>query len=111
MNYFGLYTLNERGEPVLCKDIEEWAHWFEKADRVVAYDIFNEEVIISTVFLGSNHRFGPGTPVLWETMVFNGKHDTEQMRCAGSREQAEMMHAKMYERVTGMKWTPTAKSK
>jgi hypothetical protein len=57
---------------------------------------------ISTVFLGLDHNWsGRGRPVLWESMVFGGKLDQEQDRCSGSREQAEVMHARMVERVKG----------
>lgn len=80
-------------------DLLEWAAWFEEADRRVAYTEVGH-ARISTVFLGLNHRYsGDGPPILWETMVFGGDLDQEQDRCAGSREQAEAMHARMVERV------------
>jgi hypothetical protein len=60
------------GEPVSEPDLLTWARWFETADRRVA--VYS----VSTVFLGLDHGFGPGPPVLWETMVFGpggGGHD------------------------------------
>jgi hypothetical protein len=92
------YILNENGNPVLEQDIIAWAHWFETAARRVAHDTISD-ASVSTVFLGIDHSFGSGPPVLWETMVFGGPMDQEQDRCSGSREQAEAMHAKMVERV------------
>jgi len=36
----------------------------------------NREIWVSTVFLFINHNFGgEGKPILFETMVFGGKHD------------------------------------
>lgn len=46
-----------------------WARWFESADRHVAlteHELFR----VSTVFLGLDHQFGRGPPILFETMVF-----------------------------------------
>jgi len=93
-----LYILNEKGNPVEEPDRLKWAKWFETANRRVAHEkIGNAE--ISTVFLGVNHSFGCGKPVLWETMVFGGKFDQEQYRCSGSRYDAEKMHARMVKKV------------
>jgi hypothetical protein len=50
-------------------DLMTWAEWFETADRHVS-ETFTQLYWISTVFLGINHRFGSGPPVLFETMVF-----------------------------------------
>jgi len=52
-------------------DFETWAVWFETADRTVATTV-TEHATISTVFLGLDHGFGSGRPVLFETMVFGG---------------------------------------
>ena len=37
-------------------------------------------VSVSTVFLGMDHSFGGGSPVLFETMIFGGEHDQYQER-------------------------------
>jgi hypothetical protein len=66
--------------PVPCNDLMEWARWFETSDRRVAHDEIGD-VRVSTVFLGLNHRFGPGSPLLFETMIFGGPHDQYQERC------------------------------
>jgi len=48
----------------------EWAQWFQTEERVVGYTE-TELHVISTVFLGMDHRFcGVGPPILFETMVF-----------------------------------------
>lgn len=57
-------------------------------------------VSVSTVWLGLNHRFGPGKPVIFETMVFGGKFDME-MRRYETLEQAKLGHDKMVRIVFG----------
>jgi hypothetical protein len=61
-------------------DLVTWAKWFETADRRVAHDEVNG-VKISTVFLGMDHSFNSdGRLILFETMVFDGDLDGEQLR-------------------------------
>jgi hypothetical protein len=78
--------------PVLCEDVLAWAKVFEGGNRKVAQDRLGD-VVISTVFLGLDHSFGRGPPLLFETMIFGGAHDEYQERC-GTWEQAEAMHQK-----------------
>lgn len=92
------YILDETGSPVAQPDLMEWAVWFDKSNRHVAKETIGEATI-STVFLGMDHQWGDGPPVLWETMVFGGSMDQEQDRCSGSREDAEAMHKRMVDRV------------
>jgi hypothetical protein len=64
------YILNAAGDPAPCEDLLEWARWYEERDnRRVALDEVNG-VRVSTVFLGLDHGWGRGAPVLWETMSF-----------------------------------------
>jgi hypothetical protein len=80
----GKYILDVRGEPVPCDDVAAWAFWFETADRRVAQDMDEGEgaagVRVSTVFLGLDHAFAGGPPILWESLVFGGALDGEQRR-------------------------------
>ena len=94
---------------VLCDDdLMKWAKWLETTDRKVARTdipvpqwkyllgkIFKikkyEPIRISTVFLGLNHCFREGTPLLFETMVFGGKLD-EEMERYSTWEEAEEGH-------------------
>lgn len=92
------YILDEKGRPVPEPDLYKWGMWFESANRSVADEIVNG-ARVSTVFLGLNHNYGEGEPLLWETMVFGGDLDQEQDRCSGGREQAEAMHQQMKQRV------------
>lgn len=92
------YILDGNGNPTVVEDLIEWAEWMEVADCQVAKEKIGSSTV-STVFLGLDRNFGVGSPVLWETMVFNGKLAHEMDRCSGSREQAEAMHKKMCDRV------------
>lgn len=67
-------------EPVMEPDLMKWAEWMETAYRHVAVQQLNVEVLISTVFLGINHQWGIGSPLLFETMVFGGIHDQDCYR-------------------------------
>lgn len=73
------YILNKKGEPVEEKNLSKWAKWFEKANRHIGYNEVGK-VTISTVFLSLDHNFSGGAPILWETMIFGGKHDGYQRR-------------------------------
>jgi len=55
-------------------DMMTWARNFETEDRRVALNYHNG-VKVSTVFLGMDHQWGNGPPLLFETMVFGGEHD------------------------------------
>lgn len=67
-------------KPVLIKDVLEWARWFETAKRHVAKDDVGK-IRVSTVFLGIDHNFAGGTPILFETMIFGSKkHEGYQER-------------------------------
>lgn len=78
--------------PVPVDDMETWSKWFSKASRRVALTKIGK-VRVSTVFLGIDHNFGVGQPLLFETMIFGGKHNDYQARCS-TWEQAEAMHEK-----------------
>ena len=93
----GYYILRDH-EAVPC-DIMMWAKWLEdhRTKRRVAQDKIGE-VRISTVFLGLDHSFGNGQPLIFETMVFGGPLDQEEVRYS-TWEEAERGHAVMVARV------------
>ncbi len=76
--------------PVLCNDSLAWAKWFELSDRKVARTEKNNKTV-STVFLGMDHAWGDGPPMIFETMIFDGTNDEWADRCS-TWEQAEVMH-------------------
>ena len=85
------------GKPVQVDDVLEWARAFEKEDRRVAMDSIGE-VCISTVFLGLDHQFGDGPPLIYETLVMGGEMDHDMDRYS-TRGEAESGHADMVARV------------
>lgn len=93
------YILDDEGNPKQAELIE-WAAWFETCERIVEQTKLPIGITVSTVFLGIDHNWSGGTPVLWETMIFGGpysqgykKYQMYQMRYS-SREQAEKGHAR-----------------
>ncbi len=86
--------------PVPVDDLYKWGEWLEKNDRHIAKDKIGS-VTVSTIFLGLDHSFANGgPPVLFETMIFGGKHDQWQDRYrtwdeaeAGHRKAVEMVKA------------------
>jgi hypothetical protein len=95
------YTLMGK-TPVPATDLIEWARWLETADRTVRQDQIGE-VKVSTVFLGLDHNWSDGPPILFETMVFGGEHDGECERYS-TWEEAEAGHVAVLLRIT----TPAA---
>lgn len=71
-------------------DLWTWAEEFESRDREVAFDRVGD-IYVSTVFLGLDHAFGDGEPLLFETMIFGGPLD-EYTRRYATWEQAEEGH-------------------
>jgi hypothetical protein len=69
--------------------------------RKVAVNTISSGVRISTVFLGLDHSFGEGEPVLFETMTFGLGDDDIQQRYT-TREEAIAGHAQVVELVINM---------
>jgi len=67
-------------EAVPEDDLLTWAHWLELANRVVKRTQVSEGIEVSTVFLGLNHSFGEGKPLIFETMIFGGVRDGYMVR-------------------------------
>lgn len=67
-----MFYILDGHDVVPVSDIREWGLWFETHydDRIVASNEV-DGLLISTVFLGLDHSFGDGKPLLFETMIFN----------------------------------------
>lgn len=97
------YTLDERGEVVGTDDVMKWGLWMEHADRDQAGGrrVGGTQVgdyWVSTVFLGLDHNWGGGPPVLWETMIFpTPEEDGEYQERYSSKEDAIEGHEKAVE--------------
>lgn len=70
----GRYIETDDGQVVQEPNLTAWSMWMERANRIVARTEI-DDILISTVFLGIDHAWGGGPPVLWETMVFGGPLD------------------------------------
>lgn len=88
------YVLGLDGAPVAVDEVLVWASWFETADRSVAQTQIGP-LRVSTVFLGLDHQWGDGPPVLWETMVFADLEHSDHTRRYTSREAAVEGHAEV----------------
>ncbi len=78
--------------PKVVDDVLEWGKWFETADRHVAKTVLPNGVEVSTVFLGLDHSFSGGKPILFETMIFGGEHDDGYQERYSTWEEAEAGH-------------------
>jgi hypothetical protein len=69
------YILDDDNNLVEEPDLIKWGQWMEEAGkrRIVAKTQVGK-YLVSTVFLGLNHQWGSGPPLLFETMVFTRAH-------------------------------------
>ena len=75
-----LYILVDK-TPVPCINMRMWGEWCANRDnRLVAFTKVNNYIEVSTVFLGMNHAWKEGPPILFETMVFGGDMNEYQRR-------------------------------
>lgn len=63
------------GKVLIVDDFAEWMNVFYASDHHVMKTNLPDGVHISTIFLGVDHQYGEGPPILYETMVFGGQHD------------------------------------
>jgi hypothetical protein len=96
---FGTYIL-EGKTPVRCDNMRVWCKWMDEADRRVARDEI-DGILISTVFLGIDHNFDDGPPILFETMVFDDVHKwlDNEMRRYCTWDEAEQGHRELVEEI------------
>jgi hypothetical protein len=74
------YILDHERRPVPVNDCLIWARWFGQCEsRHVADDQIGD-VRISTVFIGLDHRYGDGPPLIFETLIFGGDLDGHMWR-------------------------------
>lgn len=88
---------------VAASSAKEFGEWVETADRVVSKTQV-ADIEVSTVFLGIDHQFFAGPPLLFETMVFGGDLDQNCRRCSPwdeAVEQHEVILSEVLNRVYG----------
>jgi hypothetical protein len=90
VNYYGF-----DGQPI---SQDEWLRLFNDiGERRVAYDELGP-YIVSTVWLGLDHSFGHGPPLIWETIVMDAEGNASEMLRSATRDRAVENHAEMLER-------------
>jgi hypothetical protein len=88
--------MDAQGEPVPEADLEAWMSWFEKADRGVARTVVAPDVLVLTTFRGIDEATDGEAPLLFETRVFGGVLDAEEV-LHGSRTAALAAHTQLVE--------------
>ena len=76
----GYFVLDEHGEPLEERDFAAWTRWFEQADRSIARTVVTPEVTVLTTFSGVDQSTQGQPPRLFETRVFGGVLDSEELR-------------------------------
>jgi len=97
------YCFKLEGHTPVAVSLEAYARWdmstpFER--KIVGKDQVGE-VEVSTVFLGLNHQFFDGPPLVFETMVFGGLRGDYQKRYSTWVE-AERGHAQVLAEVLAL---------
>ena len=102
-----IYYILKNKKPVPVSDVLEWGRFFEKADRIVKQETLPNEVFVSTVFLGLDHNFGWGKPLLFETMAFVRNEAEIDSDRYSTWEEAEKGHKRMVKKCKEL--TPKSK--
>lgn len=77
----GYYVLDERNQPKPATVAEFNTFMTEHQIRkVVGRTELPDGVWVSTVFLGLDHAWGGGPPLLFETMIFEGRYSEHMWR-------------------------------
>jgi hypothetical protein len=91
----GRWYILDADNNVVEADMMTWAMWLEgdPGRRTIGWTQVTSEIMVSTVFLGLDHRlYGKGPPMLFETMIFGGSLDEYQWRYS-SYDDAQTGHA------------------
>jgi hypothetical protein len=93
--YHGFWIEDAEGNARPALSDWEYLRWRRQAFRHVGDDTLNG-YRVSTVFLGVNHQFGDGPPLLYETMIFRGGDPGQEVFCDrySTRAQAAEGHAR-----------------
>ncbi len=97
------YILNDQHQAVPCDDLEQWAAWFDNTANRRVSETFICGTRISTVFLGLNHQFGEGTPLLFETIAFSKDGEEEFCERCSTWDEAVAQHERAVDTIRSMK--------
>lgn len=97
---FGTYYVLKGKEVVETEDLFEWGRMFENQESRRVARTGDDDHFVSTVFLGIDHGFGEGPPLIFETMAFlNGEE--QDMTRSSTWAEAERQHRDMCIKVLG----------
>ena len=93
---------DKNDQPITGKDAcFVWAKQLEDSkDRIVRQQTTWLGFWVSTVWLGLDHSFGGGKPLIYETMVFRGSSGDIDMKRYSTRKEAVEGHRQMF-----LKWS------
>ena len=78
---------------------EEWAQKFKDPEyQTVQFDALDNGMCVSTIWLGKNHNFTDGPPLIFETMVFGGSEEYQERYATLS--DAHIGHQRIVEKVS-----------
>lgn len=80
------YILQDK-KAILEENLAAWEHWFNNNPKTLKFDKIGN-VNISTVFFGIDHDFSGKKPVLFETVISDGK-EIKQIRYSTYQEAIE----------------------
>ena len=87
------------GSPIT---LDEWVTLSGKAEdiRRVARDVLPSGLVVSTVWLGLDHAYDGGPPLIFETMVFSSESEFAELDMLRYQSEAEAIagHAAMVQR-------------
>lgn len=75
-NWYILDDLNQLVPVISTKQHMEFQRDFSR--RIVGKTHVTPDIEVSTVFLGRDHQYGDGPPLVFESMVFGGSDDIDQ---------------------------------
>ena len=74
-----LYYILKNKEIIPVDSVITWAEEFQKQSSIIKQNnfrtILGKSIFVSTVFIGINTSLNDEKPLLFETMIFGGKHD------------------------------------
>lgn len=108
MSRLNMYWVLRGHEVVPTEDFMAWGKMFEDHDARRVARTEKDGWLVSTVFLGMDHGFGDGPPLLFETMAFDEKGEEFDMTRCSTWAEAEQHHKTMCEKIFGHA-PPTAK--
>jgi hypothetical protein len=76
-HYYFILDADKQVQPV--DSVFAWADFQDSPHRYIAYRR-RGKVFVSTIFMGLDHQYGSGPPLVFETMVFGGPADQYQDR-------------------------------